>query len=85
MPSYGEKQAPAGKVLLNKCKPVVGTRIMKSNNSTITPDLKQIDNGYGRFEVVLTECVFFYSSHIKLGRANVRNTTTSFNYGLYYS
>jgi len=44
MPSYGEKQAPAGKVLLNKCKPVVGTRIMKSNNSTITPDLKQIDN-----------------------------------------
>ena len=44
MPSYGEKQAPAGKVLLNKCKPVVGTRIMQSNNSTITPTLKQIDN-----------------------------------------
>ncbi len=48
-PAFGstkpsQKQAPAGKVLLNKCKPVVGTRIMKSNNSTITPNLKQIDN-----------------------------------------
>ena len=44
MPNYGEKQAPAGKVLLNQCKPVVGTRVMKSNNSTITPTLKRIDN-----------------------------------------
>lgn len=44
MPSYGQSQQPAGKVLLDKCKPVVGTRIMKSNNSTITPNLKQIDN-----------------------------------------
>ena len=44
MPSYGEKQAPAGKVLLNQCKPVVGTRVMESNNSTITPTLKKIDN-----------------------------------------
>ena len=44
MPSYGEKQAPAGKVLLNQCKPVVGTRVMESNNSTITPRLKKIDN-----------------------------------------
>tara|TARA_Y100000389_G_scaffold167362_1_gene172537 strand:- start:1478 stop:1651 length:174 start_codon:yes stop_codon:yes gene_type:complete len=44
MPSYGEKQQPAGKVLHGKCKPVVGTRIMKSNNSTITPNLKSIDN-----------------------------------------
>ena len=44
MPSYGEKQAPAGKVLHGRCKPVVGTRTMKSNNSTITPNLKSIDN-----------------------------------------
>lgn len=44
MPSYGEKQAPAGKALYGKCKPVVGTRTMKSNNSTIMPNLKQIDN-----------------------------------------
>ena len=43
MPSYGEKQTPAGKVL-NNAKPVVGTRVMKSNNSTITPTLKTIDN-----------------------------------------
>jgi hypothetical protein len=43
MPSYGEKQAPAGKVL-NTAKPIVGTRVMESNNSTITPRLKKIDN-----------------------------------------
>jgi hypothetical protein len=43
MPSYGEKQKPAGKVL-NTAKPIVGTRVMKSNNSVITPTLKQIDN-----------------------------------------
>tara|TARA_R100000655_G_C2943078_1_gene186022 strand:+ start:107 stop:280 length:174 start_codon:yes stop_codon:yes gene_type:complete len=43
MPSYGKNQAPAGKVL-NTAKPVVGTRTMKSNNSTITPNLKSIDN-----------------------------------------
>ncbi len=43
MPSYGQKQKPAGKKL--KCgKPIVGTRVMKSNNSTITPTLKRIDN-----------------------------------------
>ena len=43
MPSYGQKQKPAGKKL--KCgKPIVGTRVMKSNNSTITPTLKKIDN-----------------------------------------
>ncbi len=43
MPSYGEKQKPAGKVLQSG-KPVVGTRVMKSNNSTITPTLSHIDN-----------------------------------------
>lgn len=43
MPSYGEKQKPAG-LPLNVGKPVVGTRVMKSNNSTITPTLRQIDN-----------------------------------------
>ena len=43
MPSYGEKQKPAGKVL-NTAKPIVGTRVMKSNNSTITPTLSGIKN-----------------------------------------
>jgi hypothetical protein len=43
MPSYGVKQKPAGKKLSCGCKPL-GTRIMKSNNSTITPTLKKIDN-----------------------------------------
>ncbi len=44
MPSYGEKQQPAGKVLHGRCKPVVGTRTMESNNSTIMPTLRRIDN-----------------------------------------
>jgi|TARA_R110000803_G_scaffold43510_2_gene92757 hypothetical protein len=43
MPSYGEKQPPAGKVL-NTAKPIVGTRVMKSNNSTISPMIGTIDN-----------------------------------------
>ena len=43
MPSYGEKQAPAGKVL-NTAKPIVGTRVMKSNNKVIEPTLNRIDN-----------------------------------------
>jgi len=43
MPSYGEKQKPAGKEL-NTAKPIVGTRIMRSNNTTIIPTLRQIDN-----------------------------------------
>ena len=43
MPSYGEKQKPAGKKLSCGCKPL-GTRIMMSNNSTITPTLNKIDN-----------------------------------------
>ena len=43
MPSYGEKQMPAGKVL-NTAKPIVGTRVMRTNNSTITPTLRTIDN-----------------------------------------
>ena len=43
MPSYGQKQKPAGKKLSCGCKPL-GTSIMKSNNSTITPTLKRIDN-----------------------------------------
>ena len=43
MPRYGEKQKPAGKVL-NTAKPIVGTRVMKSNNSTITPTLGGIAN-----------------------------------------
>ncbi len=43
MPSYGEKQKSAGVKLPCGCKPL-GTRVMKSNNSTITPTLKKIDN-----------------------------------------
>jgi hypothetical protein len=43
MPSYGENQKPAGKDISPKCKPY-GTRVMKSNNSTITPTLKKIDD-----------------------------------------
>ena len=43
MPNYGEKQKPAG-VKLECGKPIVGTRVMKSNNSTITPTLRRIDN-----------------------------------------
>ncbi len=43
MPSYGEKQKPAGVDL--GCKlPMPKTRVMVSNNSTITPTLKRIDN-----------------------------------------
>ncbi len=46
MPSYGKKQEPAGKIR-SVGKPIVGTRIMKSNNSTITPTLGGIKNcGY---------------------------------------
>ena len=36
-------QKPSGKVL-NTGKPVVGTRVMRSNNSTIRPTLRKIDN-----------------------------------------
>jgi len=43
MPSYGEKQMPAGVDLGNKL-PIPKTRVMVSNNSTITPTLKRIDN-----------------------------------------
>ena len=43
MPNYGEKQKPAGKVL-NTAKPIVGTRVMMSNNSTIKPTLGGISN-----------------------------------------
>lgn len=43
MPSYGKKQKPAGKEL-HSGKPVVGTRVMRSNNSTITPTLGGVSN-----------------------------------------
>tara|TARA_Y100000114_G_scaffold52738_1_gene48138 strand:- start:514 stop:684 length:171 start_codon:yes stop_codon:yes gene_type:complete len=43
MPSIGQYQKPAGKKLKCNMKPL-GTRVMKSNNSTITPTLKKIDN-----------------------------------------
>ena len=44
MPSYGQKQKPAGVELKNQCKPIVGTRNMVSNNMTVVPTLRQIDN-----------------------------------------
>ncbi len=43
MPSRGEKQDSAG-IPLSGGKPVVGTRVMKSNNTTVIPTLRQIDN-----------------------------------------
>ena len=42
MPSYGEKQKPAG-VALQKEKPVIGKRVMTSKDKTITNSLI-IDN-----------------------------------------
>tara|TARA_Y100001937_G_C6856180_1_gene214289 strand:+ start:226 stop:396 length:171 start_codon:yes stop_codon:yes gene_type:complete len=43
MPSQGEYQQPAGVKL--KCnRPLPGTRVMRSNNTTIMPILRQIDN-----------------------------------------
>tara|TARA_R100001086_G_C11629888_1_gene201317 strand:+ start:218 stop:391 length:174 start_codon:yes stop_codon:yes gene_type:complete len=44
MPSYGQKQKPAGVELKNQCKPIVGTRKMVSNNMTVVPTLNRIDN-----------------------------------------
>ena len=44
MPSYGQKQKPAGVKLKNQCKPIVGTRKMVSNNMTVVPTLNRIDN-----------------------------------------
>ena len=44
MPSYGQKQKPAGMKLKNQCKPIVGTRNMVSNNMTVIPTLRKIDN-----------------------------------------
>ena len=43
MPSKGEYQAPAGKNISPALKPI-GTRMMKSNNTTIIPTLQRIDN-----------------------------------------
>lgn len=43
MPSQGEYQQPAG-VPLKGGKPICGTRVMRSNNTTIIPTLRQIDN-----------------------------------------
>ena len=42
MPSYGEKQKPAG-VVLRKEKPIIGKRVMTSKDNTITNSLV-IDN-----------------------------------------
>ena len=37
------QQQPAGKELKCGCKPL-GTRVMKSNNTTVIPTLRRIDN-----------------------------------------
>tara|TARA_R100000951_G_scaffold115387_1_gene123321 strand:+ start:1473 stop:1640 length:168 start_codon:yes stop_codon:yes gene_type:complete len=42
MPSYGEKQIPAG-VVRNIAKPILSSRTMKSKNGTIMPAMT-IDN-----------------------------------------
>ena len=43
MPSYGENQKSAGIKLPCGCKPV-GTRTMRTNNTTVMPTLRKIDN-----------------------------------------
>jgi len=43
MPTYGNQQTPAGKAIQPKLS-IPGTRVMKCNNSTITPTIKSIDN-----------------------------------------
>ena len=43
MPSIGEYQKPAGVDISPAMKPL-GTRIMKSNNAVITPNLGSISN-----------------------------------------
>jgi len=43
MPTYGNQQIPAGKAIQPKLS-IPGTRVMKCNNSTITPTIKSIDN-----------------------------------------
>ena len=42
MPSQGEYQQPAG-LPLKGGKPIPGTRVMRSNNTTIIPTLDKID------------------------------------------
>ena len=48
MPSYGEKQNPAGReYATSKIPSIPGTRMMRSNNATITPTLGGLKNcGY---------------------------------------
>ncbi len=43
MPEQGQYQKPAGVEKPCGCQPL-GTRIMESNNSVITPTLRRIDN-----------------------------------------
>ena len=53
MPSYGEKHKPACVKLQCGCKPLA-TRVMGSNNSTITTILQSIDNIPYKHKTVLT-------------------------------
>ena len=51
MPSYGEKQMPAG-VVRDIAKPILSSRTMKSNTGTIMPAIT-IDNCTYRGKAVL--------------------------------
>ena len=52
MPSEGYSQKPAGKKLADNIPPL-GTRQMKSNNTTVIPTLGKIDNIEYKGNVVL--------------------------------
>lgn len=52
MPSYGEKQKPAGKKCACSAKPIPGHRVMKSRDVNIISDL-EVDNIMYKGNVVL--------------------------------
>ena len=52
MPSYGEKQIPAGKKCKCSAKPISGHRVMKSRDRNIISDL-EIDSIQYKGNVVL--------------------------------
>ena len=52
MPSYGEKQKPAGVKCACSTKPMLGHRVMTSRDKNIIPDL-EVDNIMYKDNVVL--------------------------------
>ena len=52
MPSYGEKQIPAGKKCACSAKPIPGHRVMRSRDRNIISDL-EVDNIAYKGNVVL--------------------------------